>query len=104
MLSMDDVTMTDQIKVIPLSACTYVKKTRVLLTGSDQFGRSFPNQFMVESGRTGKIVRFARVNQYDILYDEDGWDGEQCIYRPMGDVPTVSYMVVMNEYQPGYLS
>jgi hypothetical protein len=55
------------------------------------YNQQFPNEFMVRSHRTGKEVRFVRVSMYDVLYDQDMWDGEQMLYRPMGNVPNVNY-------------
>jgi len=55
------------------------------------YNHPFPNEFMVRSHRTGKEVRFVRVSMYDVLYDQDMWDGEQMLYRPTGLVPNVNY-------------
>jgi hypothetical protein len=38
------------------------------------------------------------VTPADVLFDEDGWDGEQQVYRPLGNVPGVDHMVIYNQY------
>jgi hypothetical protein len=57
-----------------------------------------PQEFFVRSHHTGKEVRFVAVGPEDVLFDEDGYDGEQCIYRPVGHVPNVDYLVIYNQY------
>jgi hypothetical protein len=41
---------------------------------------------------------FVTVGPQDRLFDQDGWDGEQQIYRPIGNVPNVDYMVIYHTY------
>lgn len=48
---------------------------------SEIFGGAFPAKVRVVSHRTGTPVLFAPVTRGDPLFDEDGWDGEQAIYR-----------------------
>ena len=57
----------------------------------NNFTHAFPQEFMVRSHHTGKEVRFYRVNDFDVLYDQDQWDGEQMVYRPVGTVANVEY-------------
>mgnify|MGYP003342563039 FL=1 len=57
----------------------------------NNFTHAFPQEFMVRSHHTGKEVRFRRVNDFDVLYDEDQWDGEVMVYRPVGTVANVEY-------------
>jgi len=52
----------------------------------------------VHSEKTGKDVRFVVVGEHDVLFDQDQWDGEQQIYRPMGHVPTVDHLVIYHQY------
>jgi hypothetical protein len=66
------------------------RKSLVLLN----FAHQFPSEFMLRSHYTGKEVRFVRVSMYDVLYDQDQWDGEQMVYRPMGNVPNVEYAAI----------
>ena len=81
---------------VELSLCEYNKNTKVLKLASEYFG--MPLSFIVKSHHTGKEVRFVPVNPADPLFDEDHWDGEQQIYRPVGNVPGVDYMVIYNQY------
>ena len=83
-------------KVVPLQLCEYDKKRKVLKLASEYFG--MPSEFFVLSHHTGKEVRFTPVGPEDVLFDEDQWDGEQQIYRPVGHVPNVDYMVIYNQW------
>lgn len=83
-----------EVKVVSLSACEYDKSTKVLKLTSNHVG--MPRELMIHSERTGKDVRFVVVNEYDVLFDQDGWDGEQQIYRPVGNVPGVDHLVIHN--------
>jgi hypothetical protein len=84
------------IQTVDLSQCFYDRKNKVLKMKSEFIG--MPAQLFMFSHHTGKTVRFVAIDCYDVLYDEDGWDGEQCIYRPMGNVPNVDHLVIYNEY------
>lgn len=84
------------IPTVRLSLCEYNKNTKVLKLASEYFG--MPLTFYVKSHKTGKEVRFVPVNPADPLFDEDHWDGEQQIYRPVGIVPGVDHMVIYNQY------
>lgn len=91
--------LTDEATKIPtvcLALCEYDKQRRVLTLASEYMGK--PREFFVRSNHTGKEVRFIAVGEHDVLFDQDGWDGEQQIYRPVGNVPTVDYMVIYNQY------
>lgn len=81
---------------VSLARCEYDKTRKVLKLSSEYFG--MPPSFFVKSHITGKSVMFVPVKPGDPLFDEDGWDGEQCIYRPVGELKTVDYMVIYNEY------
>lgn len=85
-----------EIPKVSLSCCEYDKNRKVLKLASEYMG--MPSQFYVISHKTGKEFRFVAVGPEDKLFDEDGWDGEQCIYRPVGDCPTVDHMVIYNQY------
>jgi hypothetical protein len=84
------------IPTIDLSKCDYDKSRKVLKLVSEYIG--MPRQFFVKSHHTGKEVRFVEIGPEDKLYDEDGWDGEQKIYRPVGVVPNVDYMVIYHAW------
>lgn len=81
---------------VPLKLCEYDKDRKVLKLASEYFG--MPLTFFVKSHYTGKEVRFVTVGPEDVLFDEDGWDGEMQIYRPLGNVPGVDHMVIYNQW------
>ena len=85
-----------QIPIIDLKWCDYHKATKKLTLASEFMG--MPPQFFVKSHHTGKEVRFVEIGPHDVLYDEDGFDGEQKIYRPTTPVPNVDYMVIYNQW------
>lgn len=84
------------IPTIELSKCEYLKHMKVLGLASEYMG--MPKTFNVRSHYTGKVVRFVTVQPGDHLFNEDGWDGEQQIYRPVDRVPNVEYMVIYHQY------
>ena len=90
--------MTEErvIPTIPLKFCEYDKERKVLKLASEYFG--MPSTLFVESHHTGKQVRFVPVTPADKLFDPDQWDGEQQIYRPLGDVPGVDHMVIYHAW------
>lgn len=81
---------------ISLKFCEYDKKRKVLELASEYMG--MPLSFYVVSHKTGKEYRFVPVDICDTLFDEDLWDGEQQIYRPVGHCPNVDHMVIYNQY------
>ena len=82
-------------RMVSTAQCDYDKQRKVLSLPSEVIG--MPLTFWVRSHHTGKIVRFVPVNPADRLYDQDGWDGEQQIYRPIVAVPNVDHMVIYND-------
>ena len=87
---------TNTIPTVSLQLCEYNKAKKTLSLASEYFG--MPQQFYVVSHVTGKEFRFVHVGPEDVLYDEDGWDGEMAIYRPVGHCPNVNHMIVYNQY------
>jgi hypothetical protein len=81
---------------VDLKSCEYDKNRKVLKLTSEYCG--MPRELFVRSHHTGKEVRFVAVGPEDVLFDRDGWDGEQCIYRPMGHVPRVNHMVIYHAF------
>ena len=81
---------------VDLKICEYDKTRKVLKLASEYMG--MPSQFYVVSYKTGKEFRFVAVGPEDVLFDQDGWDGEQQIYRPVGHCPTVNHMVIYNQW------
>jgi len=85
-----------KIPTVSLKLCEYDKTRRVLKLASEFFG--MPREFFVKSHHTGKEVRFTVVSEHDVLFDQDQWDGEQQIYRPVGTVPGVDHMVIYHQW------
>ena len=84
------------IPTVELNKCEFLKHMKVLGLASEYFG--MPQTFYVKSHHTGRTVRFIPVQPGDHLFCEDGWDGEQQIYRPVEPLPNVEYMVIYNQY------
>ena len=53
------------------------------------FNYKFPDSVFVTSSRTKNTVEFLPVTYGDDLYDEDGWDGEQMVYRAVSSDPKI---------------
>jgi hypothetical protein len=92
----DAITSNKQIPTIELKLCEYDKTRKVLKLSSEYIG--MPMTFFVKSHHTGKDVRFVPVTPADVLFDQDQWDGEQQIYRPLGNVPGVDHLVIFHQY------
>jgi len=84
------------IPTVDLRDCEYNKTRKVLTLPSEYMG--MPLTFFVKSHHTGKVVRFVPVTPADVLFDQDGWDGEQQIYRPLESNTNVDYMVIYHQY------
>lgn len=93
-----DTGMDLDIQTVPLSKCEYDKKRKVLKLASEYVG--MPRELFIESGHTGRVVRFVSVGPEDVLFDQDQWDGEQQIYRPAdGEFRTrVNHLVIYNQW------
>ena len=83
-------------QAVPLKLCEYDRDRRVLKLASEYFG--MPQEFTVLSHHTGRSVVFRTVTSEDPLFDEDGWDGEQQIYRPTQVLPGVDHMVIYHAW------
>lgn len=90
--------LAKQAPTVDLKLCEFDKNRRVLKLASEYFG--MPSEFFVQSHHTNRVVRFVPVQPGDVLFDEDGWDGEQKIYRPaMGESRTnVDHMVIYHAW------
>ncbi len=86
------------IPTVPLKFCEYDKSRKVLKLSSEFFG--MPLTFFVESHHTGRMVRFVPVTPADKLFDQDQWDGEQQIYRPVASEYStrVDHLVIYNQH------
>ena len=85
-----------KIPTVSLELCEFDKVQKVLKLSSKHMGA--PKTFFVKSHHTGKEVRFVAIGPEDKLFDQDQWDGEQQIYRPVGNVPNVDHMVIYNQF------
>ncbi len=92
----DEAGKANDIPTVDLRRCDFDKTRRVLKLASEYIG--MPKSFFVKSHHTGKEVRFVVVSEHDVLFDQDGWDGEQCIYRPTTPVPNVDHLVIYHQY------
>ncbi len=81
-----------ELPVIDLRDCQWHSKRKVLVASSALIG--MPRQFMVHSHHTDREVRFVAIGPEDRLFSEDGWDGEQCVYRPTSVLANVDHMVI----------
>lgn len=82
--------------VVPLRMCEYDKTNRTLKLASEFFG--MPAEFFVHSHFTDKEVRFTAIGEHDVLFDQDQWDGEMQIYRPVGGLPNVDHMIIYHAW------
>jgi len=53
---------------------------------------NYPQVVEVTSHHTGKVVRFVRDEELAIA--NEGWDGEECWYKPQEILPRVDYLVL----------
>ncbi len=81
---------------ISLKLCDWNKTKKSLSFASEYMGMPF--EFVVVSEKTGREVSFKAVQYGDPLFCEDGWDGEQQVYRPVSDLNTIEYAVIYNQY------
>ncbi len=66
----------------------YDTKTKNLMIKSDAFKGQFPWDIQVKSEKTGRVVRFVKVQPGDFDFNEDQWDGEMSIYKTVeGEEP-----------------
>lgn len=84
--------------MVDLNKCDFDKSSKVLKLASEFFG--MPREFFVKSHHTGRVVRFVAVGPEDVLFDQDQWDGEQQIYRPVDGeaVTNVDHLVIYHQY------
>ena len=82
--------------IVGLELCEFDKERKCLKLASEYFG--MPQRFAVKSHHTGRVMEFIPVSYGDPLFDEDGWDGEQQIYRPVEYLDNLEYMVIYNQW------
>lgn len=81
---------------INLSSCDFNKKENKLTVCSELVG--MPRELIVHSDYTGKDVVFRVIGPEHPQYDEDQWDGEQQIYRPLSPAGRVKTLVIYHQY------
>ena len=81
---------------VSLHHCEFDVKRKVLKLASEFCG--MPSELIIHSHHTGNDVRFRVVGPDDRLFDQDQWDGEQQVYRPVGDLPNVDHLVIYNQW------
>ena len=86
------------IPVIPLEKMEWHKDRKMLTIPSEYCG--MPAKFFVKSHHTGRIVLFQPVDENDAMFDQDQWDGEQQIYKPVDSemATNAKYVTIYNQY------
>jgi hypothetical protein len=80
---------------VSLAACHYKAHCGKLELSTLHLAEDrFPVSINVRSHHTGRSVLFTRINEFDPLFDEDGWDGEQQVYRPVTNEARVKVLVI----------
>ena len=72
----------------------YLPEKKCLTSPSKNFSGRFPVLLSVTSHHTKETVQFSPVKPEDPLFCQDGWDGEQQIYRPIKAIKNVEYLVI----------
>lgn len=81
---------------VNLSSCEFNKTANRLTLCSELVG--MPRELIVHSDYTGKDVMFRAIGPEHPLYDQDQWDGEQQIYRPLSPAGKVKTLIIYNQY------
>ena len=84
-----------KIATFSLQKCAFDKSRKKLSMG---FCGSFPSRFAIRSHITDTVIEFTTVKVDDPMFDQDQWDGEQMIYRPVTQLTNVEYFILYNEY------
>ena len=84
------------IETYSLRQCEYNKVSKMLVL---PVLTRFPPKAIIVSHQTGKSVEFVPVTSDDPLFDQDGWDGVQQIYRPVVHVPNVEALIICDDYR-----
>lgn len=82
---------------VSTNVCEWVAERRTLVVSSEAFAGSFPRRVEIESHYTGRVVTFVPVGPGDSRWDEDGWDGEQCVYRASDVTARAETLVIRHE-------
>lgn len=84
------------IPVVELSKCEFVAASGKLSLASEYAG--MPNAIRIRSHHTGRTVLFRPVEPGDPLFDEDQWDGEQQVYRPVEPTNNAKVLVIYHQF------
>ena len=79
---------------VSLGVFEYSRERKCLTSSSKNFRGGFPISLSVTSHHTEETVQFEVVKPSDPLFCQDGWDGEQQIYRPLKAIKNVEYLVI----------
>jgi hypothetical protein len=86
---------------ISLEHCKFYKDSGKLMLHTDTvlahgYKQAFPRDVWISSPHTGRTIRFSVVGPEDVLFDQDQWDGEQQVYRPLSTLPSnkVNFLVI----------
>lgn len=87
------------IPTVNMKRLEWDSKRKVLKYGTDPTNKSdlyvgIPS-LIVCSHHTGKEIMFTVIEENDVLFDPDQWDGEQQIYRPTSEC-NVDHLVIYN--------
>lgn len=84
------------IPVVELSKCEFRAHCGKLLLASEYAG--MPNAIRIRSHHTGRTVLFRPVEPGDPLFDQDQWDGEQQVYRPVEPTNNAKVLVIYHQF------
>jgi hypothetical protein len=84
------------IPTIPLNMCSWNRQRKELVIASEFCG--MPAKVIVRSHHTGKEVLFVPLQPGDPGWDEDGWDGEQQVYKPVDRLQNVDRLIIRHEW------
>ena len=57
----------------------------------------FPMKFSITSAHTGAVVEF--VYDTDAAMENEGWDGEMALYRPVTETPNCKWVSLYPPYE-----
>ena len=79
---------------VSLRVFNYSPERKCLTSASSIFNGRIPISLSVTSHHTEETIQFNPVKPEDPLFCQDGWDGEQQIYRPAKFIKNVEYLVI----------
>jgi len=85
----------DRIDSYSLTDCKWQKKLNQIICPVKSNGK-FPAAVNVHSPRTDKTVIYVFLTPNDSRFDQDGWDGEQMVYKTIEQTNNAEYLVLYN--------